>query len=329
MERKIVHVIGTGTIGEPLIGLLCNFKKDLGIDEITFNKYTPLTTDRSKVANLLKRGARLSTNADKIDGFNDIGIKVEFTSEEAIDRASVVIDCTPTGFGHQNKKDFYQVNQLNSTDRIIRAMQGAVDIVNDSPHPVNKVSACLFFEDDAICSTNLWPASIDEKLGRETRIGNSSGTVHAETACIFKSDQATDGASMAITDPFCPNCAKNIVEAGIKYAYIDHKGFEKEFWGRRAGHFKNMSMEIMARGGVSVYEVNRKNKDNLNYIYTGLQIIKPEVFYELDSKIFSINKIWNKLIKNNELQGIESNINFLHVSTLNIYKSLLEKKFKR
>ena len=108
MSRRIVHVIGTGTIGEPLIGLLCNFKKDLGIDEITFNKYTPLTTDRSKVANLLKRGARLSTDANKIDGFNNIGIKVEFTSEEAIDRASVVIDCTPTGFGHKNKKDLYE-----------------------------------------------------------------------------------------------------------------------------------------------------------------------------------------------------------------------------
>ena len=26
MSRRIVHVIGTGTIGEPLIGLLCNFK---------------------------------------------------------------------------------------------------------------------------------------------------------------------------------------------------------------------------------------------------------------------------------------------------------------
>ena len=75
--------------------------------------------------------------------------------------------------------------------------------------------------------------------------------------------------------------------------------------------------------------VSRKKKDELKYIYTGLQIIKPEVFYELDSKIFSINKIWNKLITSNELQGIESNINFLHVSTLNIYKSLLEKKFKR
>ena len=141
-----------------------------------------------------------------------------------------------------------------------KAMENAVNIVNDSPHPVNKVSACLFFEDDEICSTNLWPKAIEKELGTKVRIGNSSATVHAETACIFKSDKATDGASIAITDPFCPNCAKNIVEAGIKHAYIDHKGFEKDFWGRRAGHFKNMSMEIMARGGVCVYEVNRKAK---------------------------------------------------------------------
>ena len=38
MERKIVHVIGTGTIGEPLIGLLCDYQHQLGIDEITFHK---------------------------------------------------------------------------------------------------------------------------------------------------------------------------------------------------------------------------------------------------------------------------------------------------
>ena len=49
MSRKVVHVIGTGTIGEPLIGLLCDFKEDLGIDEVSFHKNTPLTTDRSKV----------------------------------------------------------------------------------------------------------------------------------------------------------------------------------------------------------------------------------------------------------------------------------------
>jgi len=74
--------------------------------------------------------------------------------------------------------------------------------------------------------------------------------------------------------------------------------------------------------------ISRKATDNLKYIFTGMQIIKPDIFYEFDSKIFSINKIWNKLIKKEELFGIESNADFLHVSTLEIYKSLLEKKFR-
>ena len=47
--NPIVHVIGTGTIGEPLIGLLSQFKEPLGIEEVTFHKRTPLLTDRSKV----------------------------------------------------------------------------------------------------------------------------------------------------------------------------------------------------------------------------------------------------------------------------------------
>ena len=71
--------------------------------------------------------------------------------------------------------------------------------------------------------------------------------------------------------------------------------------------------------------ISRKNRDDLNYIYTGLQVIKPEVFSDLDARVFSINRIWDKLIETNELHGIESNIDFLHVSTPDIYKSLLEK----
>jgi len=108
MARKIVHVVGTGTIGEPLIGLLCDFKDDLGIDEVTFHKNTPLLNDRSKVTNLLKRGARLSTNEEKFQGFKDIGLKPEFSTEDAINRASVVIDCTPSGYGHKNKNQYYE-----------------------------------------------------------------------------------------------------------------------------------------------------------------------------------------------------------------------------
>ena len=115
MARKIVHVVGTGTIGEPLIGLLCDFKSELGIDEVTFHKNTPLTTDRSKVNNLIKnRGARLTTHSDKFDGFVDIGLKPDFSTEEAIDRASVVIDCTPKGFGHDNKQKYYEKYAKNT-----------------------------------------------------------------------------------------------------------------------------------------------------------------------------------------------------------------------
>ena len=68
--------------------------------------------------------------------------------------------------------------------------------------------------------------------------------------------------------------------------------------------------------------INKKNKSSLKYIYTGLQIINPEVFLNIKEKVFSINKIWDKLIENNELFGMESNIDFLHVSTLDIYKNL-------
>ena len=75
--------------------------------------------------------------------------------------------------------------------------------------------------------------------------------------------------------------------------------------------------------------ISRKNTRDLNYIYTGLQIIKPNVFNKMNLKVFSINTIWDNLILLNKLRGMESNIDFLHVSTLNIYNNLIEKNFKR
>ncbi|MBX3459182.1 MAG: hypothetical protein KF696_04320 [Planctomycetes bacterium] len=103
----IIHVVGTGTIGEPLIGMLTHFRKELGIDEVTFNKRTPLKTDRSKVVDLLKRGAKLATARDQMAGFEKMGCKAAYETEEAIMRATVVIDCTPSGAGLANKEQYY------------------------------------------------------------------------------------------------------------------------------------------------------------------------------------------------------------------------------
>ncbi len=71
--------------------------------------------------------------------------------------------------------------------------------------------------------------------------------------------------------------------------------------------------------------VTRENKDSLKYVYSGLQIINPDIFLGLEKGSFSINKIWNSLIEKKELYGFESNISFLHVSTIDVYKKITNK----
>ncbi|MFQ5683436.1 MAG: hypothetical protein ACE5HC_09215 [Candidatus Binatia bacterium] len=105
MEKKIVHVVGTGTIGEPLIGILATFRKEFGIDEVTFHKRTPLLTDRSKVIVLGQKGATLCVDKARWQNFKDMGMEPRLKAEEAIERANVVIDCTPVG--NENKEKFY------------------------------------------------------------------------------------------------------------------------------------------------------------------------------------------------------------------------------
>lgn len=159
---------------------------------------------------------------------------------------------------------------------IIKSMQDAVDIVLTSPHPDNKVAATLFCGDESLSKTNDWPPVIREKLGTEIRIGDSSGTIHAEVNCLIHADFATDGASLAITDPCCPNCAKCVAEAGIKTVYIDHKGFEKDFAARRGDEFQDMSLRILAHAGISLYEVRRKENKIIKLYTPPENYIPPE-----------------------------------------------------
>jgi glyceraldehyde-3-phosphate dehydrogenase/erythrose-4-phosphate dehydrogenase len=92
-KRNVVHVVGTGTIGEPLIGLLTEFQEALGLSGVTFHKHS--VSDRPKVKALLKRGARLAADADKVDGFRAWGIEPSMLHHQALEEASVIIDCSP------------------------------------------------------------------------------------------------------------------------------------------------------------------------------------------------------------------------------------------
>ena len=103
--KKIVHIVGTGTIGEPLVGILSTFQKQFGIDEVTFHKRTPLLTDRSKVTVSCQNGAKLAVDKERWQKFVEMGMTPSYEAEEAIERANVVIDCTPVG--NQNKEKVY------------------------------------------------------------------------------------------------------------------------------------------------------------------------------------------------------------------------------
>lgn len=150
-------------------------------------------------------------------------------------------------------------------NQILTAMQEAVDIAPESLHPTSKVGATIFGvdangENYALSYTNHWPERIANAFGHDVkvRIGNASGTIHAEATCILRAP-FTEAASLCVTDPLCPNCVKYAIEAGIKDIYIDATGFEGDYYRRHKQEFDVMSLDMCRRAGISVYVVNRED----------------------------------------------------------------------
>lgn len=143
-------------------------------------------------------------------------------------------------------------------------MQKAVDVVRNSPHPVNKIASNLVGIGPgglpfSICMTNYWPDPIHRNFPPEQRFGDASGTIHSEIATLLTAP-CTEGSAIYVTDPPCPNCAKSMMEAGVAAIYIDSKGFEKDFANRRLDQFNDMSMKIFAKAGAPVFIVHRKTQ---------------------------------------------------------------------
>ncbi|HBR69191.1 MAG TPA: deoxycytidylate deaminase [Rhodospirillaceae bacterium] len=158
--------------------------------------------------------------------------------------------------------------------------QMAVDIVGTSPHATNKIAAALSGKDAdgkdfVISRTNFYPPAIEKAFGQEQKIGNASPTVHAEMA-VLQAAPRTEGSAIAITDLFCPNCAKYMAEAGVKTIYIDHKGLDKDWANRNGEDFEDMSMRIVKHAGINVYVVNRK-KEELTPIFESSSKYAPSI----------------------------------------------------
>ena len=90
---------------------------------------------------------------------------------------------------------------------------------------------------------------------------------------------------------------------------------------------KNRSYDRSFKGD---FNLNSKNEilrqKNNKFIFTGVQIISRSIFKKKKIKPFSMNKVWDDLIKNKKLLGVASRQKFFHINNYKIYKKL-NKKF--
>ena len=86
---------------------------------------------------------------------------------------------------------------------------------------------------------------------------------------------------------------------------------------------KKLSIDPSFKGDFNLNN-EKISKDSENqFIFTGLQITNRSALIGEESEVFSMNKILNKLIKDENLQGLESNQKFYHLNTFDMYKKIL------
>ena len=85
---------------------------------------------------------------------------------------------------------------------------------------------------------------------------------------------------------------------------------------------KKLSIDPSFKGDFNLND-EKISKDSENqFIFTGLQIINRSVFTNEKSEVFSLNKVWDNLIKDKNLLGLESNQKFYHLNTSDMYRRI-------
>lgn len=85
---------------------------------------------------------------------------------------------------------------------------------------------------------------------------------------------------------------------------------------------KKLSIDLSFKGDFNLNNEKISRDSENQFIFTGLQIINRSVFTNEKSEVFSLNKVWNKLIKDKNLMGLESNQKFYHLNTSDMYRKI-------
>ena len=85
---------------------------------------------------------------------------------------------------------------------------------------------------------------------------------------------------------------------------------------------KKLSLDKSLSGDFNLRnEIIFKDTEN-QFIFTGLHITNRNFLITEKTKVFSMNKIWNDLIKKNDLYGKESKQKFYHLNTFEMYNKI-------
>ena len=127
-----------------------------------------------------------------------------------------------------------------------------------SKDPVTQVGACIVNQKNRIVGIgyNGFPIGLDDDVYPWTKDGDFIETkypyvVHAEPNAILNSTVSLDNATLYVTLFPCHECAKLIIQSGIKeIVYVDNKYQEKES--------VKASMRMLKDAGVSFRQVKTK-----------------------------------------------------------------------
>ena len=118
---------------------------------------------------------------------------------------------------------------------------------------------------------------------------------------------------------------------------IWRKGYRKEFRKLERIYLKNKKPTMLLvpknksydRSFRGDFNLNSKNEilrqKNNRFIFTGAQIINRSIFKKRKIKPFSMNEVWDNLIKKKELLGVISRQRFFHINSYKIFKKINKK----
>ncbi len=104
------------------------------------------------------------------------------------------------------------------------------------------------------------------------------------------------------------------------------QSLEKEYFSKKKPCLllvkKKLSVDNSFKGDFNLNNNLVSKGEENQYIFTGLQIINNEHVASINKNIFSLNEIWEKLISENKLSGLESNQKFYHLNSLKMFKKI-------